>query len=248
VRGEKFDKTVICKLAGLRESIHAFADFGVDVSVMDEGFEVVELYDGVRQEVQRDSDVLEIWKIATKVEIFQVDGHESAVGRTDDAIEEELSCRQVGSLRGLVARIVDAVATSGPADAAGIGFFRSVGADDADVGWDFAFRDLGAVDEPERVGPGGHVGIGAETLEHAANFVGVRIHPEMAVSAFAECGVLGDAASIGVQGGAMTGPVFGGQGVPRANALAKGGLSRLPVAGGFAWARAAAGFDGVGHG
>ncbi len=45
--GKMFDKAVVCKDAGLREAVHAFANLDHDRAVVDEGFEVVLVHDAV---------------------------------------------------------------------------------------------------------------------------------------------------------------------------------------------------------
>jgi hypothetical protein len=103
---------------------------------------------------------------------------------------------------------VDAVAAGSPSDAAGAGFFRAIGADDANEGWLFVFGNLIPMNEPESVGAGWHGRIWAKALEHVADFLGVGDFPEMAVAAFTEGGILGNATGVGIHGCAMARPVL----------------------------------------
>ncbi len=70
-----------------------------------------------------DADILVVGQIAAKIKIFEVYGHEAAVGGADDAVENELCCGDVGGFGCFVPGVINAVAAGSPADTFGVGFF-----------------------------------------------------------------------------------------------------------------------------
>jgi hypothetical protein len=100
-----------------------------------------------------------------------------AIGGADNAVEQAFGSLDVGGLGGDIASIFGLVATSCPTDSLGVGLFGSIGAYDTYVGRFLVFRNVLLIDEEQRVGAGGHVGLGSKSLEHATNFIGVGSLP-----------------------------------------------------------------------
>ena len=119
----------------------------INMAVMDSILEVVEGDDAVREDRDWDADELGFWEIGVEVEIAEVDGHESAIGGTNDAVEEKFGGSEIGCLCCFVARVVDSVASKSPADAARLWFLRAIGSDDADVSGFFVAWEIFEVDE-----------------------------------------------------------------------------------------------------
>jgi hypothetical protein len=71
-RDNEFAESVVGKLAGLWEAIHAFAHLSVDVAIGNLGFQLVKFNDGWRQHMCGDADVFIIRKVTAVIEIFQI--------------------------------------------------------------------------------------------------------------------------------------------------------------------------------
>jgi hypothetical protein len=202
-RGKEFAEAVVGQLAGLQEAVHAFANLGIYVAVIDFRFEVIEGDDLGRQHEGRDADVFVHFKVATQEEILEVDRHEFGLGRAEGAVEEQFGGNDVGGFCGDAAMLFNFVSAGGPTDATGVRFFGAISADDAYVGGAFVLGDLIAVNKEEGVGACRHVGVGPKALEHPSNFFFIGGVPVVALTALTEFSVFGDGARIGVNGGAM---------------------------------------------
>ena len=114
VLGEAFVGRDAC----LRKAVHAFAEFGHVVVVVDKGLQVV-LSHNVRWDIlDGDANVLVARHWCVEVEIFDVDRHKRGVWSGEDAIDEDFdSCGEVGGRDADVAVVDDLVANHGEADA-----------------------------------------------------------------------------------------------------------------------------------
>ena len=107
VGAEVLGKALIGEDAGLRKAVHAFADFGHDVVVVDEGSQLVLLHD-VRWDIfDRDADVFVLCHWCAEVEVFYVNGHVFCVGCGDDTVDEEFDGSEVGGWSAYVAIVFD---------------------------------------------------------------------------------------------------------------------------------------------
>ncbi len=119
----------------------------------------------------------------------------------DDAIEEEFCCDYVSSFGADIPKIFNPVTTHGPADTVGVGFFRSMRADYAEICGPFVLWDSRDGDEKHSVGPRDK-GI---ALDQVVDFSGIGCSPEVAVGTVAEFLVFGKFASVRVEGIPMEG-------------------------------------------
>ena len=147
MRRKMFGKVIICQFACLGKTVHALVDTTINMAVMDSVLEVVEGDDAVRGDRDWDADEFGFKEIGVEVEIAELDGHESAIGGANDAVEEKFGGGEIGCLCCFVARVVDSVATKSPADASRLWFLRAIGSDDADVSGIFVAREIFEVDE-----------------------------------------------------------------------------------------------------
>ncbi len=72
IGGEKCAEPVVGELSGLGKAVHAFADFGVNVPIVDLAFEFVERNNGWREQMGGDAYVLVVGKVTAEVKILQV--------------------------------------------------------------------------------------------------------------------------------------------------------------------------------
>ena len=205
---QMFYKMVIGNASGLGEAVHPFSDFDVDVTVVDEGTEIVLGHDGVGDDGDGDAHVGIVFGFhgSIKVKILEVACHETGVRGRDDAVEEGLDGDEVGGFCADVSIVLDAVPSDSKADAMGVGFFGAVGGDDTKVRWLDVFWYFGNRNEEHGVGAGGHVF--SVALGEAADLVGAGGDPGGALTAIAEFGVLGDLACVWVEGVAVKGGVL----------------------------------------
>jgi hypothetical protein len=61
--GEMLDESIVGELTSFANTVHAFADFDENVSVVDEGLELVLLHDAGRNHFNGDSHVLSYWSM-----------------------------------------------------------------------------------------------------------------------------------------------------------------------------------------
>jgi hypothetical protein len=79
VLGEMLDESIVGELASLGKTVHSFADFNEDVSIVDEGLELVLFHDAGGNYFDWDSHVLVVLHGSVQVEVFDVDRHELCV-------------------------------------------------------------------------------------------------------------------------------------------------------------------------
>jgi hypothetical protein len=180
---KKFDKLVVGDFAGLWEAVHASLDLDVDKAVADFGSQIVQVHDGIWDHVDGYSHVLISVHGRSQVEVLEVASHEFCAWCRDDAVEEELGIDETSGFGADVTRIFDAVAADGPTYSEWVLLFWPVSADDSEIR-DFAtlLGDLFGVDKENGVGSFDV----AMTLGKTANFVGVRLLPQVALAALAE--------------------------------------------------------------
>jgi len=177
------------------------ADFHVDVTVVDKVMQFVVIHDCWGNNSDWDAHVGIVSGLhgCAKVEILEVAHHAPRAGGGDNAVEEEFGGDDVGSLGADIAQVFNAVTTNGPPDAMRHGFFRSMGAYNAEVSGSLSWGDGGHRDEKYSVGPGNS----RSALGKSVDFGGVGMLPEDAVRAVAKFLIFGELASIGIKGIAM---------------------------------------------
>ncbi len=119
--------------AGLWEAIHAFPDYHIDVSIVDKVMELVVVHDQVGNGQDGDAHVGVIgqWHGCAKVKVFEVAHHALHAQCGNDAIEKEFCGNYVSGFGADIPKVFNPVATHGPAYIVWVGFFRSVGTDNA---------------------------------------------------------------------------------------------------------------------
>ncbi len=97
---EQVLEVFIGNAAGLRETVHAFADFHIDVVIVDKVVELVVFHDlvGNGQDGDAHVGVIGRWHGCAKVKVFEVTHHALRAWCGDDAIEKEFRSDYVGSL------------------------------------------------------------------------------------------------------------------------------------------------------
>ena len=199
VGGEVLGEAFVCEDACLRKAVHAFADFGQDVVVVDEGLQLVLSHD-VRWDIfDGDPNILVARHWCAEVEIFDVDRHKLGVWSGEDAIDEDFDSGEVGSRRADVAFVDNAVASHGETDAFGFGFVWAEGGDDAEVSGNAVGWFVGVFDEKESVRPA--VGVRMMSLGEASDFCCGAMYPLGGVSAAQELGILEGGAGCGIEDG-----------------------------------------------
>ena len=109
--GKEFGEAVIGNVAGLGEPIHAFADFNVDVLVVDERGEIILLHDGDGDDGDWYLHVFVFIHGSVEVKVFDVAGHEFCVGCGKDTVEHDFNCCEVCHLGADIAIVSNMVAT-----------------------------------------------------------------------------------------------------------------------------------------
>ena len=150
-RSEMRFELIISEDGGFLETIHAFADFDVEITFgVEEIVGQVVFGDDLGCDVTAmNAHVLIDEHIGDKEEVFQVagavTGAEMSIG--DDAIDVKLGVGETNSRRSDVLIGIEAIATDGHADSENLGLARSHGADEVGVCDLAARRDLVRFDE-----------------------------------------------------------------------------------------------------
>jgi len=102
---------VIGNLASLREAIHPTANFNIDMTIVDNGVEIVVLHDVRRKDCNWDAHVGIVGGLhgGAQVEIFEVTHHVFGTGGGHNAVEEELCGDDVCGLGADIAQIFDSI-------------------------------------------------------------------------------------------------------------------------------------------
>jgi hypothetical protein len=171
--------------AWLTKAIHAFADFGVHATIVDQGGGYLELgHDGGRDVFHGDEHVFISSHGCVQVEILDVGGHALCTGCGENAVEETLCCGEVSGFGADVALVVDSIATNSKADTSFVDLVGFVGGNDLQVGgltalWNGRHRD--AVDDIRAFEHVREVALGK-----TADFVGCCGHPLSTIRAVAK--------------------------------------------------------------
>ena len=143
---------VIGNAAGLREAVHATADFDINVPIVDEAAEIVEVEDVGRDCSDGNAHVfVAVFQGRVQVEIFKINAHELGTGGGDDTVEEDLGCSEICGFGADFTGVIDLVAASGPTDTGRIGFLGAVSDDVTEVGSTASGRDIGVFDKENSV-------------------------------------------------------------------------------------------------
>ena len=158
--------------------------------------EIVGVHDFGGNNRARDPHVLVMFHWSPKIKILEIHGHELSIWCGYHTVEETLGSGQVSSFGGDVARIVNAIATHGPAYSAGILFFWPMGGHNAKVcgfptGRDFVEREkVDCVGTFDTLVP----------LSQTGNFLNVGLLPQMALARVGEFWVLRELSRVWVEG------------------------------------------------
>ena len=185
VRGEVCSELIVRKNGSFLEAVHTLADFDVDktLGVKVRIGEVVLGNDFGREITAVNAHVLENGHIRHEEKIFQVAGAIAGakVSIGNDTVEMKLCVDETNGRRTNILVSIETVATDSHANAIGLGFARSHGADEVGVGDLATGRDLMGINEDHGVVAEDLVVTGAglgEALGAASPFVGKRSGPE----------------------------------------------------------------------
>lgn len=175
ILGKVFDKAFICKLAGLREALHAFLDSNKSMSIMGEAHKLVLFHDAIGNGPERDAHVFVLVHSSVEVEVGDVNAAVGGVVSGEGAVDDKFGSSRVCSGRADVARVVDEVAANGEADTVGSGFLRADIDNNAEVGGFAIGREIIVFDEVDGFSA---LDVSAGVaLDKAADFVGTAVDP-----------------------------------------------------------------------
>ena len=178
MRGLYLDETVVGNLSGVCESIHAFANFHIDVILVDFVFELILMHNGCWNILDGDAHVFILRHRGVQVQIFDVHGHELGARGEEDAVEYTYLGREICCLGAAVACILNLVGVDGVAHTLFDGFFGCIGDDDLEVGGLLALWNLGDMDEmDDGLCPGCHAACKVARCE-PTDFVGGAVYPQ----------------------------------------------------------------------
>jgi hypothetical protein len=171
----------LCEYTHLREAIHFFLNFDVDISIGGGIVSEVVHGDKLFGEV-RDFHAHVLWTChwCHEVEIFEVNGAVACTLGRDDTVEVEFDRDHVNSGRTTVCGKVDSVTANGEARAVGVILFGMM------VYTDALIRDFLEPDKWALIACNEHDSIGVfadtrNTLGQAAEFSGIRFSPKFLV-------------------------------------------------------------------
>ena len=212
VRGrEDGFELVIGKATRFFEAIDGASDFTIDPTVgINLVGKVVFRNDLRRDNVHVEAHVLKVSEGGIQVHITDIKCHETRARCRDNAVKKEFRSGESSSFSGDITKVFQPVATSGDARAVDFSLFRAFLAYDACVGGFFIPGNIVLVDEEASVGALdalGAVGVVADSLEEATEFIGprevprvfiVRVFDELSVFELFASGLVKD--SMGIMG------------------------------------------------
>ena len=149
--GEDRGKAILCNFSGLRETIHAFAHFGINIAIFDEVGKFVGIDEFLWDHIDADSDVLINFHVVVEVEIFDIHTHVFCIGGGDDTIPMGFDRGDIGGWSADISRVIDEVAPGGEANLVSFFFLWTDITDRFYVCGFAAFGDLASLDEKNRV-------------------------------------------------------------------------------------------------
>ena len=197
---------IIGDAAGLGKAVDTFAGFCIYVAVDDLFGQVILFKNIFGDEFDRNTDVFITFHIVVEVKILDVDPHEFAARGRDDIVENDFTCGEGGCFGANISWIINTIAAGSEPDSSGIVFHWAVGHYQAEVGGFSVLRHFMTVDEEKRV----RAFDSCIALGKAADFVGTRGLPQVAVRAFEELGVFCEVAGVGID--SFEGKAFGEMG------------------------------------
>jgi hypothetical protein len=84
------DESIVDERASMGKTVYAFADLDENMSVVDEGLELVLLHDAGWNDFDGDSHIFVIVSGSVQVKYFDVDRREFCIGSGQNAVEEAL--------------------------------------------------------------------------------------------------------------------------------------------------------------
>ena len=120
-----FDQTIGRDLARLWESVHAFADFDENESIVDEVGQLVLIHDTFRDGPYWDSHVLVAFHRRIEVEVGDVEAMKCSAWGRDCAIHDQFCCCHVGRRGADFVWVIDEVASHSHSYAVWFGLLRA---------------------------------------------------------------------------------------------------------------------------
>ncbi len=134
VLGEILDDSIVGKLARLGETVHAFVGFDENMSVVNEGLELILLCMMQAGMTMTGFTFIQHGHGGIQVEVFHTNRHAFCIRSRLDTVEEVLGCNNVGGGSTNVSWVLDDIAANGEVDAFGFGLLWSYFGNDAQIG------------------------------------------------------------------------------------------------------------------
>ena len=155
---------VICNTTSLRWSVHAFADFGIDGTLVDKIIEVVQFHNLVRDHSEGNVHIFVSFHQCHKVKVFKINCHEAGVRGGQNTVDENFHCCNISGFSADITRIFNKVASSCPSDLTWLWFLGAVSAYHLNVHCLTIFHDLVKWNEEYGVSTPWHMAIRTKAL------------------------------------------------------------------------------------
>ena len=86
-RIKELEEAVVGNIVCSWESVHTFSHLSINRSIGDLGFEVVEVNDGWRQQINGDREVFIICEVTSQLNVFQNQCNKVSVGSANNIVE-----------------------------------------------------------------------------------------------------------------------------------------------------------------
>jgi len=139
MRFKELGELVIGDTSSLGQSVHTFSNFGIYMTVMHEGREIILVHDCFRDDSNWNAKVFISIQGSIEIEILNVGSHESGIRSRNGAIKEDFDCGKIGGFGSDIAWVVNSVTTDSEAHATWVFFLGTIGTNNTEVGG-FAVR------------------------------------------------------------------------------------------------------------
>lgn len=175
ILSEVLDKAFVRNLSGLGETVHAFADFNEDMSIVDKAGQLVLFHDASRNGPDGDAHVFVMVHWSVEIEVGDIDAAVGGIISGEGAVDDEFGGGHVSRGCADISRIINEIAANSEADTVRFRLLWTDVDDDAEVGGFAAGREISVFDKMDGLSAF-DVGAGA-ALCKAADFVGAAIDP-----------------------------------------------------------------------
>ena len=106
------DKAFVCKLSGLQETVHAFADLNEDMFIVDEAGQLVLFHDAIGNGPDGDAHVFVMVHGSVEIEVEDVNAAVGGIISGEGAVDDELGSGHVSCGCTDISRVVNEIATN----------------------------------------------------------------------------------------------------------------------------------------